>query len=148
MKLHRLAQFNIASLVLFGCLTGCGKSTKDRAAAEPASQSASQAAASLSKADQAALLENVRASLKDPSSAQFEKVRLSSNGAAVCGKVNAKNGFGGYVGFRDFVASHEGVAIKPPECGTVSISELFNRSPEAASACVNYAKLTGGTICD
>jgi hypothetical protein len=47
-------------------------------------------------------------SLRDPSSAQFRevrKVRLHFAGnrvTLICGEVNAKNGFGGYVGFRPF----------------------------------------------
>lgn len=45
----------------------------------------------------------VIATLKDPSSAQFRNVVLK--GGAVCGEVNAKNAFGGYVGFQHFVWS-------------------------------------------
>jgi hypothetical protein len=46
----------------------------------------------------------VLAVLKDPSSAQFEDVKGGEvNGdPTVCGKVNAKNAMGGYVGFKRF----------------------------------------------
>ena len=43
-------------------------------------------------------IEMVRSSLKDPTSAQFSKVTVSDIGIFVCGYVNAKNSFGGYVG--------------------------------------------------
>ncbi len=45
--------------------------------------------------------------MKDPSSAQFRNVRLVSylDGQVICGEVNAKNSYGGYVGFSPFVAS-------------------------------------------
>lgn len=50
--------------------------------------------------------EAVAAQLKDPTSAQFQslKVGKTSKGfAIVCGEVNAKNAFGGYTGFTSFV---------------------------------------------
>lgn len=49
---------------------------------------------------------SVANSLKDPSSAQFRNVRIASykGGSVVCGEVNGKNSYGGYVGFRPFVA--------------------------------------------
>lgn len=52
------------------------------------------------------VLEAVRNRLKDPASAQFRDVRLVefSFGQVVCGEVNAKNAFGGYVGFTPFVS--------------------------------------------
>ncbi|KQQ77226.1 hypothetical protein [Acinetobacter sp. Leaf130] len=40
-------------------------------------------------------------SLKDPSSAQFQNVK------GYCGEVNAKNSYGGYIGFRRFYISNE-----------------------------------------
>lgn len=48
----------------------------------------------------------IRGSLKDPSSAEFRNVFVSRKGGApvVCGEVNSKNSFGGYVGFQRFVS--------------------------------------------
>jgi len=43
----------------------------------------------------------VLSNLKDPTSAQFSNVRVSSLGV-VCGNVNSKNGFGGYSGNQGF----------------------------------------------
>lgn len=44
-------------------------------------------------------------SLVDPDSAKFREVFIAPNQVAVCGEVNAKNSFGGYVGFRKFMYS-------------------------------------------
>jgi len=49
--------------------------------------------------------ENIRSQLKDPYSAQFESIYISKgNGKQpiVCGKVNAKNSYGGYIGGKRF----------------------------------------------
>jgi len=49
--------------------------------------------------------EEVASRTRDPSSVQFRDVRFESqvNGSkAVCGEMNAKNGYGGYVGFKNF----------------------------------------------
>ena len=43
--------------------------------------------------------------LKDPASAQFAKVRRNTAQTALCGQVNAKYSYCGYVGFRDFFAN-------------------------------------------
>lgn len=45
-------------------------------------------------------------SLRDPASAQFRNVRVVSfgQGSVICGEVNGKNAYGGYVGFVPFAA--------------------------------------------
>jgi hypothetical protein len=48
----------------------------------------------------AAAQQVIAAQLKDPASAQFRNVRVK--GETVCGEVNAKNSFGGYIGFKTF----------------------------------------------
>lgn len=67
---------------------------------------------SLSSSQVASVHKGVKVSLKDPMSAQFEnikavRVRYDSGVSrdVVCGLVNAKNGFGGYVGFQAFIGS-------------------------------------------
>jgi hypothetical protein len=58
--------------------------------------------------DDAALIEATKQAvadtLKDPSSAQFKNVIVFDGGKqrAVCGEVNGKNSYGGYVGFKKF----------------------------------------------
>lgn len=47
----------------------------------------------------------VKASLKDPNSSQFQKVVVIHNSleeTVVCGEYNARNSYGGYVGFKPF----------------------------------------------
>ena len=62
--------------------------------------------------------------MRDPSSAQFRAVRVVDAGGkdALCGSINAKNGFGGYVGFKPFFAE-----IVPVGKGFVSVPYLANQ---------------------
>ena len=53
-------------------------------------------------------------SLKDPASVQFRGVKAYKSGA-VCGEYNAKNGFGGYVGFARFGVSADGSIMDAPD---------------------------------
>lgn len=54
--------------------------------------------------------------LKDPGSAQFRSVGIYSSrrGTVICGEVNAKNGFGGYQGYRGFVVAHDIAYVEQP----------------------------------
>ncbi len=45
----------------------------------------------------------VRDQMRDPGAVEFRNVR--DTGEVICGEVNAKNGFGAYVGFRPFYAT-------------------------------------------
>lgn len=67
-------------------------------------------------------------SLKDPGSAQFKNVRLApfGTGKVVCGEVNAKNSYGGYVGYTRFVAS--------TDSSTLASRSLDSRFPEIDAA--------------
>lgn len=58
-------------------------------------------------------------SLKDPESARFRDVSLVpyQDGAVICGEVNAKNSYGGYVGYKRFVASTEEFLFAEDETG-------------------------------
>ena len=49
----------------------------------------------------------MRTSLFDPMTAVYSELRLGRQGA-VCGKVNAKNKLGAYIGFKDFVVEKGG----------------------------------------
>ncbi|TDJ77243.1 hypothetical protein E2H86_08660 [Pseudomonas putida] len=74
--MKRLALVALAGLVL----AGCGKSDIDRAR------------------------EAVAEKLNDPGSAQFRNER-SVKGGWVCGEVNGKNAFGGYIGFKRYTVT-------------------------------------------
>ncbi len=57
----------------------------------------------------------VRGELKDPDAAQFKDVRANYTeefGVVACGRVNAKNEFGGYTGFRRFVSGGKSVILE------------------------------------
>jgi hypothetical protein len=53
----------------------------------------------------------VKGRLKDPESADFRNVSVAQDGLTVCGEVNAKNSFGGYVGYRPFLTVGDYVDI-------------------------------------
>ena len=66
---------------------------------------------------------------KDPATAQWRNVFVShpSDGApALCGEVNARNGFGAYVGFRSFYF-HEGWIEPLPMVAEDQGSEFFEK---------------------
>jgi hypothetical protein len=65
--------------------------------------SAAPADRPLTKVEMAVLEMEIKAKLKDPDSAKIEPLPYRG-GIAVCGKVNAKNSYGGYTGFVPFSA--------------------------------------------
>jgi len=79
-------------------------------------QPAAQKKADPNVAKFAAARSIVRDLLRDPRSAQFQRERVGKKGA-VCGQVNAKNTYGGYVGFADYVYDPETKAahVRPEE---------------------------------
>lgn len=55
----------------------------------------------------------VERDLRDPMSAQYRDIRVVPGQVdIVCGEVNAKNAYGGYVGFRRFVATTDTVILE------------------------------------
>lgn len=57
--------------------------------------------------------DTVKRKLKDPDSAKFQDmvVRDYQGGKVVCGEVNSKNSYGGYVGFTPFVSGPESAML-------------------------------------
>ena len=56
----------------------------------------------------------VKQEMKDPDSTKFQNLREIKNSvgeSVVCGEVNAKNSYGGYVGYHLFSYSPDGVVI-------------------------------------
>jgi len=54
----------------------------------------------------------VRNTLKDPESAKFRNVHVKKgSGAAVQGEVNAKNSYGGYIGFDRFYFDNDNKVV-------------------------------------
>lgn len=68
--------------------------------------------------------QNLTLGLKDPMSAQFKNVRLVdyNNGKVICGEVNAKNSYGGYIGFQRFIASPSEAVIEKPSPNRLDIA--------------------------
>src|SRR4051794_20206182 len=64
--------------------------------------------ANISRQDQATIIKEVAKFAIDPLSAQFRNIRVGKKEMrglpTFCGEVNAKNRFGGYVGFMPFAA--------------------------------------------
>jgi hypothetical protein len=67
----------------------------------------------------------VRQRLADPDSAKFRNVR-NVNGDVVCGEFNAKNGMGGYVGYRRFVFTGGDWATFEPSAEELNSEMLEN----------------------
>jgi hypothetical protein len=68
--------------------------------------------------------ERVSATMRDPSSTQFRNVVIGPTGA-VCGEVNAKNGYGAYAGFTAFIYSDSlGVQVESDEHPLGAVAQL------------------------
>ncbi len=79
---------------------------------------------------------NVLRQLRDPDSARFSDVEAFLPDKAVCGKVNSKNGYGGYGGDHDFavtpattIVDDDGEFAATKEC-----TRLLNRSADRINA--------------
>lgn len=55
----------------------------------------------------------MREMMKDPATVQFRRARIVKKDGLrfVCGEINAKNSYGGYVGFQRFISTPQGVVI-------------------------------------
>lgn len=75
--------------------------------------------------------------LFDPGSAQYRQVR-AGRGGAICGKYNAKNRLGAYVGFKDFVVSKDKTNVFFSQHNDGVRSELYGSFAEAyLNVCAN-----------
>ncbi|HEX8214099.1 MAG TPA: hypothetical protein VF582_01355 [Allosphingosinicella sp.] len=68
--------------------------------------------------------------LFDPGSAQYMSLRAGRKGA-VCGKYNAKNRYGAYIGYKDFVLSGDGDTIFGSDYNNGIRSALYGSFAEA-----------------
>lgn len=71
----------------------------------------------------------VMGALRDPASAQFKDERVSAAGYA-CGRVNAKNGMGGYTGFQRYASTEIDFVMEDstgPSFKEVPTAELIER---------------------
>jgi hypothetical protein len=72
------------------------------------------------------LKEIVQSTLKDPESARFKNITYLSQ-RALCGEVNSKNSYGGYVGFKSFVVDFEGVYWSGDSSSKSDVGNLYSR---------------------
>lgn len=86
--------------------------------------------------------------LNDPDSAQFRDVRRADE-TTVCGEVNAKNGFGGYVGFTPFIGNVAGdgevtvhLLVDPPTVG-LDEDERYRREHELRMLIGQFVRACG-----
>ena len=113
----------VCLLISLGALTSCGKSKQQLAEEAKQREAAVRMEAERKKAEEERLQaqaeerqrnekinkyrEQVVGILKDPSSAQFRNLRLvtGEGGEALCGEINGKNSYGGYIGFVPFAVT-------------------------------------------
>jgi hypothetical protein len=65
--------------------------------------------ASAFAASEGAIIQVVKSILRDPDSAKFRGI-VQRNGM-ICGYVNARNGFGGYTGYKEFTISRTRIRL-------------------------------------
>lgn len=100
----------LAALVVFG-LNAYRQHSESLAADEAAKAALESAANELARirrtreAYMDSVQRQVAGMMKDPDSARFSEVVLKDKSLAVCGKVNARNGYGGYGAEKKFVAA-------------------------------------------
>lgn len=78
---------------------------------------------------------SLKNNMKDPDSTQFRNLREITNTVnekVLCGEVNSKNSYGGYVGFMPFSYNKEGTAILN---GTSNYNNYLNTSIYKKSGC-------------
>ena len=80
-----------------------------QANAEKAKAQADAAEQQVQADSNAKLLDLIKTSMKDPASVQFKDIKfgVEQDRPAVCGQMNAKNGFGGYSGYAGFYGTYD-----------------------------------------
>jgi hypothetical protein len=118
-----MARYSLMLLPALICLASCGGTPvhwgdteaakiaqKDAEAKYSAASSCNSNSAFAVRSEDAIVVEDAKKrvlnSLKDPASAQFQCVIVNHvTQPTVCGEVNARNGYGGYSGFTQFVVN-------------------------------------------
>ncbi len=82
----------------------------------------------------AAAQDAAKKGLKDPDSAKFQNLRVADfdGGKVVCGEINAKNSYGGYVGYKRFVAGTSAATIYDTSSKYPDINDASNAGIVAA----------------
>ena len=79
---------------------------------------------------------NIKLNLKDPDSAIFRN-HIDTRQKIVCGEVNAKNSFGGFIGYRSFIykETDKSVIIEGSNSDGLSGMKAVTRYLQNANAC-------------
>lgn len=93
--------FLTAAAIALGAVSGLALSYGPQLESDASKQAKARAARVES------VLSEVRAQLRNPESAQFRNVKITSDGV-VCGEVNGNNAFGALAGFDYFVRTQSG----------------------------------------
>lgn len=88
--------------------------------------------------------------LRDPSSAQFRRVKVVrqvDGRKVVCGELNGHNAYGGYAGFSKFIVDGDRAMLEPQDTVEPSLDEL-EASVQFLSAETDLCVLAGKTVED
>lgn len=77
--------------------------------------------------------------LKDPASVQFASLKMNNPKTALCGEYNAKNGFGGYGGFKQFIVTSD---------RKLMINDRNDSSFDGSLSNLDYLLAVNKRICD
>ncbi|WP_272962245.1 hypothetical protein [Alcanivorax jadensis] len=110
-KICKAALIPILVLAVYGCATPPGKTepTLSQKIEKPLPPKKPRERLPITEKRAAEAMEAAKNGLKDPDSAKFRNLyevagmKDDSGNHAVCGEVNAKNSYGGYVGYRRFM---------------------------------------------
>lgn len=133
-------------------LIGCGKSQKE-IRLEQEAQTRALEQEKLNKIEQDKIItenkikELIKKDLRDPESATF-KFQTKNYSHLYCGTVNGKNGFGGYVGDKRFIASEFGYRLDDYSSLDDFISQWFHLGFERdwVSMCEGAELKKGGSL--
>ncbi|WP_282353060.1 hypothetical protein [Pseudomonas sp. PS01303] len=70
---------------------------------------------------------SIAANYKDPDSVLFKNLTLDWNKKHICGELNAKNGFGGYIGYDVFRAELKGAGAQTSIASMWTIRDRLNQ---------------------
>jgi hypothetical protein len=76
------------------------------------------------------LQSKVRDGFNDPASTQFRNTKLLSGNNVLCGEVNSKNAYGGYVGFKQFAVNSAGEVVILEAIPAVEVITLSKKTKE------------------
>lgn len=120
----------ITLFLLLATVTGCAPKVEVTALPGP-----------VEAAEQAFVTQVLSQDLRDPGSAQFrgwQGFDLSNGDRIVCGKINATNGFGGFVGFTAFFVRLTGQSVQR--------MYIDDGSSSAGPAAIGCSRAARGTI--